>query len=397
MAKDKQVVKRKGLIWASTLAILAAPSIAAAQLCDSCDCNLSPDCTSAPSYEFLPYDVMQPQMSEPPTPDDGSSDADSPIANDAAIDQAFSSAPSLAFSERGSAFTGPTFAALGAPGGYIEPAFIRSNFRFRFDAAYDFDRPDRAEFYYTTWQLFGGQNPNPPNGFPDPEIDRQELSVYYEHAFSNQFSVYANVPFVFSDPLRNPNVSGVGDMQAGFKLSLWSDCDQQLTFRLNNYIPTADADERWVGTGHYSIEPGLLYTANLSDGWTLQAEVRDWIAIGGADDYAGNVLRYGVGLGYDWFEGCRYRVTPVVEAVGWSVLDGQVFDFDDDAVDPTNVNIAAGDIGPIDASGDTIVNLKIGARIANYCGGSFYGGYGHSLTGDRWYRDIFRLEYRRMF
>jgi hypothetical protein len=26
-----------------------------------------------------------------------------------------------------------------------------------------------------------------------------------------------------------------------------------------------------------------------------------------------------------------------------------------------------------------------------------YVGYGHSLTGDRWYRDIFRLEYRLHF
>ena len=88
--------------------------------------------------------------------------------------------------------------------------------------------------------------------------------------------------------------------------------------------------DRWVGTGHYSIEPGLLYSGKLSDRWTLQAELRDWISIGGADDYAGNVLRYGVGVGYDWIKGSRYRITPVVEAVGWTVLDGQVFDFDDD-------------------------------------------------------------------
>ena len=92
-----------------------------------------------------------------------------------------------------------------------------------------------------------------------------------------------------------------------------------------------------------------------------------------------------------------YSVKPILEFVGWSVLEGQVFDFNDAAVDPTNANISAGDIGPVDADGDTIVNIKIGTRVANCCGGSLYAGWGHSLTGDRWYQDIFRFELRRMF
>jgi hypothetical protein len=214
--------------------------------------------------------------------------------------------------------------------------------------------------------------------------------------------LFVDLPVIFSDPLRNPNDQGFGDMLAGLKLSLYQDFCQQLTFQLKNYIPTADSSEDWIGTGHYSIEPGLLYYRNLDRNWSLEAEVRDWISIGGAvnpdnnEDYAGNVIRYGVGLGYDMGRIGDYAVKPIVEFVGWSVLEGQVFEFND-LVDRSNTDLAAGNVGPVDADGDTIVNIKLGARLTNCCGGSLYAGWGHSLTGDRWYRDIFRFELRRMF
>lgn len=299
--------------------------------------------------------------------------------------------PALAFNTQSSAFAGDLYAAADSKAGYIDTAMIRTMLRFRFDAAYEMDRPDRAEFFYTTWQAFGGQNPNPPEGFPDPDIDRQSVSLLYEHAFSRNFSAFVDVPFVFSDPLRNPNDQAFGDMTAGIKLSLLHNNCQQLTFQLKNYIPLHDSDEHWTGTGHYSIEPGILYYRQLNERWSLEAEVRDWISIGGAenggDAYAGNVLRYGVGLGTTMGSIGDYSVKPIVEVVGWSVLEGQVFDFEDDQTD----------IGPVDAKGDTIVNLKLGARLAKCGGNSLYAGWGHSLTGDRWYRNIFRLELRKVF
>lgn len=365
--------------WAVMAAVVAACLPLKAVEAQNCDCNACSDCAAGASIMDTQPGSIEDSAVSPQIPD-------------------------LAFSERGSAFSGSTFAAPVAPGGYVEPAIIRSQARFRFEAAYDFNRPDRAEFYYTTWRSLGGKNPNPndnPPGFPEPEIDRQQISLYLEHAVSRNLSFYVDLPYVFSDPLRNPNDQAFGDMQAGFKTAIFRDCDQLLTFRLNNYIPTADAAEDWVGTGHYSIEPGFLYQATLKDGWTLQAELRDWISINGAEsaagDYAGNVLRYGVGLAFDWIKGCNHRVTPVVEMVGWSVLEGQVFDFNDAAVDRTNGSLTAGNIGPVDADGDTIINIKIGARIADYCGSSIYAGWGHALSDDRWYEDIFRLEFRRFF
>ena len=312
-----------------------------------------------------------------------------PIAN-APISNVPTSAPPLGFNTQSVALSGDTYAAADSKAGYIDTAIIQSMVRFRFDAAYDMNRPDRAEYFYTTWRAFGGKNPNA-NG-PEPNIDRQSVSLYYEHAFNQNFSLSVDLPFVFSDPLVNPNDQGFGDMQVGLKLALLHDCNQLLTFQLKNYIPTADSGDIWVGTGHYSIEPGILYYRDLNNGLSLEAEIRDWISIGGAESdrgpYAGNVLRYGVGLGADIGTiGC-YSVKPIIELVGWSVLEGQVFEFDGRTINSGT---------PIDADGDTIVNLKIGTRIARCGGGSLYAGWGTALTGDQWYQDIFRLELRKMF
>ena len=141
------VASYRRLLWTGMLAALLLPSAASAQHRDACDCNAYPARTQAPCYQIPQANILQPESSAGSvTP--FAADAPPSDSTSAAIDQAFSQAPSLNFSERGSAFTGSTFAALdSAPGGYIEMAQIRSNFRFRFEAAYDFDRPDRAEFY----------------------------------------------------------------------------------------------------------------------------------------------------------------------------------------------------------------------------------------------------------
>ena len=61
---------------------------------------------------------------------------------------------------------------------------------------------------------------------------------------------------------------------------------------------------------------------SLRERWTVFGEVRDWIATDGSD-FAGNVLRYGVGVGYDVYRSCTWRITPVLEGVGWTVLSGK--------------------------------------------------------------------------
>jgi hypothetical protein len=76
----------------------------------------------------------------------------------------------------------------------------------------------------------------------------------------------------------------------------------------------------------------------------------------------------------------------VGEIVGWTVLGGR----------KTMVPPA---FGPVvqDAAGDTIVNVKLGVRFGFGDRADLYTGYGRSLTGDTWYKDIYRLELRLFF
>lgn len=281
-------------------------------------------------------------------------------------------------------------AAANNPGGYIDLAVPVTQFRLRFDAAYGANRPDRAEFFYPKCGCFQTPDARGPL-LPETNIDYQEIRPYFEFAPSDRFSVFGEFPVRFINPDANPNEAGFSDIIAGFKYAFIAEDDEYLTFQLKTYSPTGDGREG-LGTDHFSLEPGLLYFSALSDRTVLLAELRDWIPTGGSN-FAGNVLRYGVGLGYTTHRTCDYNVTPIAEFVGWSVLDGN----------QTNLDFPN---GVEDATGDTIFNIKLGVRVGfggesgrvyNYQRNSLYVGYGRAVTGDVWYEDILRLEYRILF
>ena len=109
-------------------------------------------------------------------------------------------------------------------------------------------------------------------------------------------------------------------MNLGFKYALVACPDQFFTFQFRVYVPTGDSDQG-LGTRHASFEPALLLFQRLSDRLFLHAELRDWIPIRGTD-FAGNILRYGLGLSYNAIETDSMRIAPVGEVVGWTLLDG---------------------------------------------------------------------------
>ena len=116
----------------------------------------------------------------------------------------------------------------------------------------------------------------------------------------------------------------------------------------------------------------------------LFGEVRDWIPVSGSTnlgrEFSGNVLRYGVGAAYTTMDTCSTRISPIIEVVGWSVLDGLMVNTDN--------------MGNVENASTTIVNGKVGLRtLFKSTGSTLYVGYGHALTGQRWYEDIVRLEY----
>ncbi len=338
-----------------------------------------------------------------------------------------------------------TFAS---PGGYIEDAIPQTMFRLRYDSEDGINRFDRADFMFGTWRegtfhthaLLG--NGGVRGTFLDSKatgsqiisnnVSDQILSADMEYAITKRFSVFAELPYQFvhfgpdvedgpespaerkqfpeTQELRNPNhdPTGAGDVQVGFKYAMIEDPNcRYLTFQLRGYAPTGDPG-LGLGVGHFSVEPGLLAYQRLTDRLVIQGELIDWIPID-AGIGAGNVITYGGGIGYDVVHRPNLRITPVMEVVGWTCLggtegfDGTVPGTNVPAVptgaDSINVNgtFVPDDHGFREANGDTIVNIKLGVRT--YIGehSDIYAGYGHPVTGSRWYEDIVRVEYRLHF
>jgi hypothetical protein len=338
--------------------------------------------------------------------------------------------------ESGGAVGGSTVAfnapALGDAGGYIDYAIPRNRFRLRYDSAFDVNRPDRATYIYGAWQelsfhphaVRGTGQPIFDGGARGPEqlgteVNYQEPSAYFEFATkNNRLSAFIHVPFRFIDfrhlqedpePLadrgrfREPtdenvgpqhtNFGGISDLQAGFKAALLADPTQFLTFQLRGYFPTGNA-RLGLGTGHVSLEPGLLLFKMLSDRTILQGQLSYWIPIS-SDPLAGTIFIYGAGLGYDVYHNGGLHVVPITEVLGWTVVSGFQSVFGPTGIPPGGPLPSTH--GVADASGDTIVNIKFGVRTYFGAGNDVYVGYGHAVTGDRWYRDIIRVEYRYSF
>lgn len=259
--------------------------------------------------------------------------------------------------------------------GYIDSAVPISQFRFRWDQAFNNNRPTRAEYFYPRGAPQGG----PGLPLPETNINFQDLTGYLEVAGSQRWSVFVEAPVRILHPQVNQDATGFADMNAGFKVVMLEGEQWLLTGQLRSYLPTGQAD-RGLGTHHVSLEPALLFNYRVADWLSLEGEFRFWAPIGGTD-FAGDILRYGVGVAVGQRQPDRFWATPVVEFVGWTVLNG----------------LESAGAAVLSAQGDTIVNMKAGVRFGVGERADFYAGYGRALTGDVWYQDIVRLEFRYRF
>jgi Putative MetA-pathway of phenol degradation len=292
--------------------------------------------------------------------------------------------------------------------GYIDDAIVGSQIRIRFDAGFNNDTPDLAEFFYAKCGCYRGLataapaafDPNAPGPPPGSAIviprtlNFQQLYLTAEYAPVSRFSVFITAPFRWLQadgiaagaPGSFPNQGGFSDLRAGFKAAMLASPSHYLTFQFQTYMPTGEAS-KGLGTHHWSIEPSVLYYQRLSKRASFESMIGEWHPTGGSagvptassDKFAGDVFFYGLGPSYNLYSSDRVRFTPVLELVGWHILNG----FETGA--------------PSDASGINIVNLKIGARTSWGEHHSLYAGFGHKLTTADWYQDIVRVEYRYAF
>jgi len=289
--------------------------------------------------------------------------------------------------------------------GYVEDATVRTQFRFRFDAGFGANAPDRAEFFYAKCGCFRSSE----SPFPDPEapgpgpgalysLDYQQLFLQGDWAVSPRLGLFGEVTFRSVNPKRfvegTPpsdtfeGGTGLGDTRVGAKLALLLEEDRALTLQIRAGIPTGDAGQG-LGNDNVSLEPALLFSNRLGPRWGLETQLGYHHPFGGsdpipgtdADRYAGGILYYGIGPSFDAWETERFLMTPVLEVVGWRVLDGnQAFCSDGECA--------------FTVADPNIVNAKLGFRFLFGNTQSFYLGFGAALSDAAWYKSILRTEYR---
>jgi hypothetical protein len=261
---------------------------------------------------------------------------------------------------------------------FIDSALPRTQARLLVDYADAIHLPTRAEYFQPKGGIPG--SPGPP--LPETNVNYFQISTYGEVGLVPTFSTFMQTPLRFVDAEVNKDPWGLGDIDLGCKWAFINTPNLLTTFQLRVTIPTAVTSA--LGTDHVSMEPAILANYHLIDNVNLEGEFRYWAPIGGTD-FAGDILRYGVGVSYKIPLTDTIKLTPVVEGIGWTVLGGKEL-----------VPEGAGAFTVQSAEG-TIFNLYGGLRLGIGYRASIYTGYGHALTGPGWYRDIFRLETRFFF
>lgn len=282
--------------------------------------------------------------------------------------------------------------------GAIENAEVGNKVLLRIESARGLRALDRAEFFSAKCGCYRSGSATGPNydaSAPGPGPGQAVDSNYMQAVLRGEFAVTGRAALVGELPLRQfspqsfigtpyDSASGLSDVRFGAKLDLSHDSNSQMTLELLASAPTGD-EAKGLGTGHWSVVPTVLYNTRLGDRVSIESHVGSVVpvkgssgVVGGSKDFAGRIVTFGAAPTFDAYTRGNLHVAPVVEIVGWRVLDGySTYD-------------------AADAKGTTIVNLNIGARVVRGIN-SVYVGYAKALTDKTWFDNAVRIELRRGF
>lgn len=259
--------------------------------------------------------------------------------------------------------------------------------RLRFDSAYDLEKPDRAEFFWA--RTVDGKGPE----FAERSVDYQDFNFYMETALGDgALAVFTEIPIRVLEPSVNDNTTGLSDIVVGTKTVLMDRDEFQITMYMKTFIPSG-LDSRGLGTGHTSMEPGVLGRWQLDEHTWLHGQLGYWFPIAGDAEFSGEIIHYGIGLSHllwEWntdSKSCYKAVISTLEFVGWSVMDGL-------ETNPGST-VAAPDISEPDPAG--IFNIQPGVRILCGQNKDFGVSAAIAVTNEHWYDQLFRFEFRWFF
>jgi hypothetical protein len=242
----------------------------------------------------------------------------------------------------------------------------------RYDSGFGLHTPDRAEYFWSKPGKGPAVSPN--------SINVQDLRFINE-AGTDAFSVQTEIPVRFLDPDSGGSTSGMGDMKVATKARLINGKKWQITQIFRTYINTGSAI-KGVGTGHLSLEPGILARYELRPDTYVHGQVKFWIPIAGDTGFASNVLTYGVGISHVLYETNNFAIIPDFELVNYDFLSGQKT--------LNGINVGSG--------GETAINVIHGARFVIGPKGDlglFEFGISNSIgLGDRYVNDMLRFDFK---
>lgn len=246
--------------------------------------------------------------------------------------------------------------------------------RFRWDHGENLIRPDRAEYF---WARADGSGIGPSSS--PVALDYDTLRHYTEVAHG-PFGAWVDYSYQSLD-IDGEHAAGFGDLTIGTKTLLFDTRLVQFAFQFQTHVP-AGSTTRGLGVGHVSLEPGLIFGLNLTPNSYLQAEVNEWIPIGGDSYYSGALLRYNVA--YNHVLARPHPCLPVVgtmEFAGWRFQDGAYTQ-------------PGGTVAVAPASGDTYLHAAAGVRLF-FCDRADLGvTYATPATTDGWADKWIRSELR---
>ena len=170
--------------------------------------------------------------------------------------------------------------------------------------------PDRAEYFWGSGSESSAET----------DVNAQDLSVRL--AVGNE-KLMALTQYTLRsiDPGVKANTTGMGDMVVGAQAMLVEGKQATLATILRTFIATGSSS-KGLGTGHTSLEYGLLGRKCLSPETYLFGEAKYWMPIAGTSGVAGDVLSTGWGISTIASESDVFAFLPTLELRTLSFLFG---------------------------------------------------------------------------
>jgi len=265
---------------------------------------------------------------------------------------------------------------------FVDAVRPKTSTRFRWDHMNHYAYPDRGEFFFARGDGNGkGPRANAPLR-SIPYVDAHEFMLVTEIGMgATGVQIAAPYRSVNSTPFGQDG-AGFADMTVTAKTMLLDSELALFGFQMRTYIPIG-VPTKGLGTGHVALEPGLNFGLRAAPKTYLQAQVVEWIPLGGDNDYQGAHLRWAASINHMWWQPIKdVQLIGTVETTGISFQDGLF-------TDPV--------LGSQRLAKRTSAHLGTGFRL-------FFGdvldvgvGWQHGITGKYLARDTTRFELRYRF